>query len=605
MNNATRILGVLVMGLVLSSAMPLTTSAGWTATTAAGNAARSASTSMPSGNKPTATATPPSSATVAVAWVASSGGAPVAGYEVRSYDASTGVPRAVGAACAGIVASTSCTETNVPSGSWRYSVVPRQQAWAGAASPLSDPVVAVGGYFLHDNPTPPTGDTTSQVNLSFSLTAPTATTLYNYDTNRDALPGRLVARSSNGAGESDPNKYQNWRGAVLSTGVVLSGTSTVTLWSAMENFDVSKVGEVGAYLRDFNPSTSTYVELANATLTLDPWQGGSGTWVSRTIDITVPASAVAAGHQIELKLVATTGAGADMWFAYDTSAYPSSVTLPIVTDTTPPVIASSIISKTVPYVPGYIRQGGTYYVYANVTDNIGFGSVTADVSAVTAGQTAVALTAGSYTAGGVSYNYRSASLTAGNPLAAGTKAYTVSATDVAGNAASPAAFSVTVDNTAPSASDIQTTNTGTVGHPELGDTVIYTFSEPIDPQSILAGWTGTSTNVVVRIENNAAGDRVTIRNAANSAALPFGTVSLVGTNYVTANRDFGASGTPSTMVISGSTITVTLGTASGAVATQILPGIMIWTPSASATDRAGNACLVTPALESGILDTDL
>lgn len=274
-------------------------------------------------------------------------------------------------------------------------------------------------------------------------------------------------------------------------------------------------------------------------------------------------------------------------------------------DSTAPTVANSVISKTTPYVPGYIRQGGTYYVYANVTDaGSGVATVTANVSTVTTGQTAVALVAGSYTIGGVSYNYRSASVTANATLAEGAMAYTITATDGAANSVTQTGFSVIVDNTRPTGTDVQTTNAGTAGQPGIGDTVIFTFSETIDPQSVLAGWTGASTSVVVRITQNAGGDRVTVRNAANTAALPLGTVNLVGTAYVTATRDFGATGTASTMVQSGTTITITLGTPSGTVGTQATASSMVWTPSATATDPAGNTCQTTNATEAAPLDID-
>ena len=45
----------------------------------------------------------------------------------------------------------------------------------------------------------------------------------------------------------------------------------------------------------------------------------------------------------------------------DPSTFGTAATFP---DTTPPVVSSSLISKTTPYLPGFIRQGGTYYVYA-------------------------------------------------------------------------------------------------------------------------------------------------------------------------------------------------------------------------------------------------
>ena len=276
-------------------------------------------------------------------------------------------------------------------------------------------------------------------------------------------------------------------------------------------------------------------------------------------------------------------------------------------DIVAPTVSSSVISKTTPYWPGFVKQAGTYYVYANVTDAgavpSGVNTATANVTNITTGQTAVALVAGSYSIGGVSYNYRSASVTASNPLAAGSKTYTITASDLAGNSGTTSGFSVTVDNTRPTATDVQTTNAGVAGRPEQGDTITLTFSEVIDPETVLAGWTGSSTNVVLRIAN-ATGDTVTVRNAANSAQLPLGSVNLVGTGYVTANRDFGATGTPSSMVAIGNTIVITLGTASGAVTTQPTANASIWTPTTTITDRAANTCQATAATESGGLDLE-
>ncbi len=279
------------------------------------------------------------------------------------------------------------------------------------------------------------------------------------------------------------------------------------------------------------------------------------------------------------------------------------------TDVVAPSVSSTVISKTVLYLPGYVRQAGTYYGYANVADAgcipSGISTVTADVSSVTTGQTAVALVAGSYTVGGVSYNYRTASLTANGTLAEGSKAYTITSTDVATNSQTQSGYAVIVDNTRPTGTDIQITNGGaTAGKPEIADVLTYTFSEPIDPQTVLAGWTGASTSVVVRVGHNNGGDRVTIRNAANTVQLPFGTINLIGLNYVTANRDFGATGTPSTMVASGNTITVTLGTASGATGTETATNNSTWVPTTTLTDRAGNTCQTTTATETGGADVE-
>ena len=340
-------------------------------------------------------------------------------------------------------------------------------------------------------------------------------------------------------------------------------------------------GQTIAYRLD-NPSSGTILSGSTTPSTI-PANGHAG------VSVTIPAGTANGAHTVY-----AVGSGSDQ------------AQMPITVNA--PRVSTSVIAKSNGGRDGKIKQGGTYHVYANVTGSgnppAGLASLTADVSAITTGQTAVALTNGSYTVGGQSYNYRSAQLTANASLSAGSKAYTVKLTD-AGGTVTTSSFSVTVDNTKPTAVDVQTTNVsgGTAGKPELGDTVTLTYSEGIEPISILSGWSGAATNVVVRV-NNGVSDTVQIWNAANSAVLPLGTVTLNALDYVGTNRTFGLTGTPSTMSMSGTTVTVTLGTASGATLTALLPTTMSWAPSATATDEAGNTAATTAASESGSSDKD-
>jgi hypothetical protein len=280
-------------------------------------------------------------------------------------------------------------------------------------------------------------------------------------------------------------------------------------------------------------------------------------------------------------------------------------------DTVPPLIAGSVVTSSGGFTPGYVRPGGSYHVYANVADAgvpaSGVASVTADMSALSTGQHAVPLSAGEFTAGGASYGYRSAALVADATLPDGQVSYALTAADVAGNSATLNGITVTVDGTAPAGTDVQTANNGLlVGSPEAGDTITFTFSEPIDPYSVVTGWDGSPTPVVVRITDGGllGSDMLTLRNAANTQQLPLGTVNLGRPGYVTATRDFGASGAASQMVLSGNQVIVTLGTPSGSVGVELVGAHMQWTPTSSLTDRAGNACGTGTVIESGSLDVE-
>jgi hypothetical protein len=208
-----------------------------------------------------------------------------------------------------------------------------------------------------------------------------------------------------------------------------------------------------------------------------------------------------------------------------------------------------------------------------------------------------ALNAGSFTIGALSYNYRSALKTYSG--GAGSATYQLAMSDNAGNSATSTSYSVTVDGTAPAATDVQTTNKagGTVGRAEAGDKVTYSFSEPIDPVSILAGWDGSASSVTVRLTDNASNDSLTVFNGASQ--LPLGSVALNG-NYAGATRDFPAS----SMVRTGNTIAITLGTPSGGTVTAGANTTMSWAVAAGPYDRAGNALPPATVTESGAADKE-
>jgi hypothetical protein len=300
-----------------------------------------------------------------------------------------------------------------------------------------------------------------------------------------------------------------------------------------------------------------------------------------------------------------------VWGNFTASAPNAGNSITAATDFRAPTASASVIAKTAGGVVGQLKKGGAYYVYASAGDTgspaSGVSTVTANVSSITSGSTAVALSAGSFTAGGVSYGYRSAAQTAGTGLAAGSYSYSLTMTDTAGNSKTQSGFSVTVDNTAPTGTDVQTANAGvTNGLAEAGDKITFTYSKAIDPNSILAGWNSGSTNVVVRLNNGAgaSNDTVTVFNAANATQLPLGSVNLGRVDYTGASITFGATGTASSMVTSGTTITITLGTQSAAATTAAATGSMAWTPSSTATDPAGNAASTTAATESGAADKE-
>ena len=162
-------------------------------------------------------------------------------------------------------------------------------------------------YYLHNNSTPPTGATSSQASLPLTTGPALEATLYNYDQNRDAKTGLLIVKGGTDENEADLTKHQVWRTGALSSPLALAGTVTF-------------------YLRDYDGSS--YVEITNGTVSEADWQGGVSNFVNKKLSIGSVNYTVQVDNQLELKLIVGAASGDDMWFAYDTTGYPSVVRIP-------------------------------------------------------------------------------------------------------------------------------------------------------------------------------------------------------------------------------------------------------------------------------------
>jgi Bacterial Ig-like domain len=193
------------------------------------------------------------------------------------------------------------------------------------------------------------------------------------------------------------------------------------------------------------------------------------------------------------------------------------------------------------------------------------------------------------TRSGTSYSF---SLT--TALAQGTYTAVVTQTDTSGNTGTSNANTFTVDTTAPTAASVSAANKagGTAGKIEAGDTLTFTYSEAIQPGTVLSGWSGASTAVHIRFTSS-GNDTITVLTTAN-ATINLGSVAT-NADYVSATVTFNA-----TMALSadGTTVDVTLGTPSSVNASASPGRNMSWTPSASVKDLAGNAASTTAYTET-------
>jgi hypothetical protein len=193
------------------------------------------------------------------------------------------------------------------------------------------------------------------------------------------------------------------------------------------------------------------------------------------------------------------------------------------------------------------------------------------------------------TRSGATWTTTAAALTSGTYTAQATQ------TDSAPSTGTSAAVTFTVDATKPTATAVVAANKtgGTAGKIESGDTITYTYSEPITAASVWTGWSGSSTTVHVRFTSS-GNDTVTILDTSNTAAINLGSVAT-NADYVSSTATFNG-----TMVRSadGASIVVTLATPSNVQPTANVGRNMSWTPNAAVKDLVGNAASTTAYTET-------
>jgi hypothetical protein len=568
--------------------------AAWVTSGTGVSAARAATTN--GGNAPTANV---SGRTVSLSWATStySNGGVVPTYLVKRYNSAGTVVQTISSGtCATTVTGTSCSETAVPAGSWKYAVTPAVGNWRGAESAQTAAIVGANDLSLAPTLTRATATLTGTI-ANF-ITGETLTFRLDNATSGTVLAGTLT-------GVATPTTVPSGGGGGV-TVVLPAGTTAgahtvyaVTAPSAENASQAITVDNTPPPAPSITGSPANPTALTSATFTFTDTEPGVA--LSCSLDSAPDAACTSPKNYTGLTegthsitVTATDAAGNT---ATATSSWTIDFTAPTGTVTSP--VNGSSYNAT-----RYAALCGTSDLCGTAADG-GSGVQTNQISVQSgtgnywngtafASATAVLLPTGG---AGAAWNYTLAVAS----LPDGPYTERLYVTDNAGNVSAAIASTWKMDRVSPTGSPLSTTNAGTNGKPELGDAITFAASEPLDPTSILAGWMGTTTNVVVRITDGGAGvDTLTVWNSSNTVQLSLGSVNLQRTDYVTASVTFGLTGTASSMLMTGSTVKVTLGTPSDAtkLTTAATPAKMRWTPSATATDMAGNAMPVTAVDET-------
>jgi type II secretory pathway pseudopilin PulG len=183
--------------------------------------------------------------------------------------------------------------------------------------------------YLHNNPTPPTADTTAQANMTMTETAPSAGTLRKYSTNYYTnQAGRYVDKKVALHTETGTQFMANWVYQVPST-TTYTGTAELTFWVAMKDLKCDKTPQVTIFLRDKATATSGTGTLFATAAATSPPPGLTEPCDFREVTVSIPVNrTISTNRWIELKITTAETTGDAALVAYDTTVYPSSLTLP-------------------------------------------------------------------------------------------------------------------------------------------------------------------------------------------------------------------------------------------------------------------------------------
>jgi chitinase len=378
--------------------------------------------------------------------------------------------------------------------------------------------------------------------------------------------------------------------AVATDGVLKTGTSAAVTSRRIDNTAPTAVTlgavatPVGGTLALTGTATDVGSGVASVKFQYSP--AGTGTWTDACTDTATPFTCsfnttTVADALYDMRTLATDNAGNTTASAVQTNRR---------IDNNGPVVA--ITNPLAGRVRGVVSLDGT------ATDPAGVSNVTFEYrQGAGAWQVICNDPTASYTCGTIDTT----------TVADGSYDVRMQATDTLSHTTISATTVVIIDNTAPTATNVQGANGGTLGTIDAGDTLTFTWSEPMAPASILAGWAGGAQPIRVRV-NQVAGannDTLDLYNAAGTTRLNV----MSAAQALRLNADYAASNPVwlnASMTNTGSAIVVTVGTLiSGTPATGVTtPAGLQWTSSNAATDAVGNAATGNAVTESGGADRD-
>lgn len=164
------------------------------------------------------------------------------------------------------------------------------------------------------------GYTTSQNFLPLDGT-PQPGLLPNYDTDRDGDRGLLIDKGD-GLSETDPDKHQRWSQTM--NGDRIAGTPVLNVWAATKDFDTGKTGRFAVGIYDCNTSHTGCTLLVSKNQSFSQSSFGND-YGEVTVTMNPIDHTFATNRTIVIKIATRNASDDDLWFAYETTTYPTNL----------------------------------------------------------------------------------------------------------------------------------------------------------------------------------------------------------------------------------------------------------------------------------------
>jgi hypothetical protein len=279
---------------------------------------------MPAGSTPT---TAVSNRNVQVTWAAVTipGGGAVDSYRVTRYNTS-GAEQTIKAACDVVITTTTCTESAVPPGTWRYAVAPRLGAWQGPYGPPSADVTVAAPSLNLNNPTTIT-ELPSQLTGSLASFIPGQSVTVRLDdpTTGTELASSLAPATVPAGGNANitvtgfPNTITDGTHTlhvIGNNGDVASDTFTVNVPSPTPTSLTSLNGGTSGVLDRDDQFQVTYSQAMDASSFCSTWNGAGNQSITDNSVVTITVINDGAPGGNDLLTVSTSAAACGGAFHY-------------------------------------------------------------------------------------------------------------------------------------------------------------------------------------------------------------------------------------------------------------------------------------------------